>query len=137
MLTLNMFFLTEWKLICREHKLWKQPPKRFVRFIKTLPKIKNYMWSSVCSNIANFNPATLLTMKSFIGLKIPHRVSSIGRTLYFAECFSMAASEIRRKSWGLSASTAILVFYTCFYISVLFLKMCAYIFAEDFLEDEN
>ena len=49
----------------------------------------------------------------------------------------MAASEIRRKSWGLSASTAILVFYTCFYISVLFLKMCAYIFVEDFLEDEN
>ena len=26
------------------------------------------MWSSVCSNIASFRPATLLTMKSFVRL---------------------------------------------------------------------
>ena len=56
------------------------------------------MCSSACSNIASFRPATLLTMKSFIGLKIPHRVSLIRGTLFFAECFSMAASEIRCKS---------------------------------------
>ena len=63
-----MILSTEGKLICGEYKLWKQPPKRFVRLIKTLAKIKTYMWSSVCSNIAIFRPATLLTMEFFIGL---------------------------------------------------------------------
>ena len=33
-----MILSTEGKLICGEYKLWKQPPKRFVRLIKTLAK---------------------------------------------------------------------------------------------------
>ena len=64
------------------------------------------MWSSVCSSIASFRPATLVIMESLIGLsqgllinfKIHRHLSSIRGTLYFAEYFSMAALEIRRKS---------------------------------------
>ena len=100
------------------------------------------------TNIASLRPATLLTMESFrrsfssplINFKIPDHLSSIGGTIDFSECFSMAASEIRRKSEkirGLSASTVIPVFYACFYISVRFLKIYVYIFVEHFLEDEN
>ena len=66
LLTLKMFFLTKWKLICGEYKLWKQLPKSFVRLNKTLPKLK-----IICGLLfvtASFRPAILLTMKSFIGL---------------------------------------------------------------------
>ena len=144
LLILNIFLLTGCKLICGEYKLWAQPPKNFVRLITALAKMKNYKWSSVCSNIASFRTATLLTMKFFmrlsqglINFKIPHHLSVIGGTLYSAERFLMTASKIRRKSLGLSTSTIIQVLYTFSYISVWFLKMYVYIFVEHFLEDKN